>query len=138
MTHTPGPWKEEELGRNPRYKSLWQIVGANGEQVMGLKDYGYGEMNWYPAGPEDTALILTAPDMLAALKALVPMCAEHQKPRVWVRHDPDGTLDMCEDCYEEWLAERAELNRPSWRLFERDEHLVAAVAAIAKAEGGHE
>lgn len=73
--------------------------------------------------------------LLVALKAFVPMCPEHQKPRLWVRHDQDGTLDMCDDCYEEWLAQRTNLNH-RWPLFERDKNIVAAVAAIAQAERG--
>jgi hypothetical protein len=52
----------------------------------------------------NAALIAAAPDLLAALKAFVPICTEHQKTELWVRHDQDGELRLCDDCHAEWLV----------------------------------
>lgn len=69
--HTPGPWRfTNDDGvevpftyRSKGYYDNPQIIGANGETVVGCGEY------YIFSGPEDARLIAAAPDLLAACKA---------------------------------------------------------------------
>jgi hypothetical protein len=64
--HTPGPWKYGHSGDN-----FWIAPQWDGRKVA-LVTWGMGET--VAEGRENAALIAAAPELLAALKALVACC----------------------------------------------------------------
>lgn len=79
MAHTPGPWKAENHGKHWNNKDIdnWIITyGNDGEQII---DHCYEEA--------DAALIAAAPDLLAALTAVLPRFIELRN----YRQEREGT-----------------------------------------------
>jgi hypothetical protein len=71
--HTPGPWSF--LKASTWDSDLGGFFGPNGEEVCGFGD----DTQYYPTegvapSPADMALMLAAPDLLEALKALRMQC----------------------------------------------------------------
>jgi hypothetical protein len=102
--HTPGPWTWEVLDGT----DVGSIDGPDGKRACWFGD----DEQYYPTGgtpPDqaDLALMLAAPDLLAALKVMVANCT-----------NSEGAISPEPKCRSEWL-----------------EGMVAARAAIAKAEG---
>jgi hypothetical protein len=103
---TPGPWEWDE--DNDAYSSdMGSIRGSNGRIVC---YFGNGEQYYPTAGDPpvgaDKALILAAPDLYEALKALVSSCTHE-----------DGAIGPEPQCRGEWLlcivAARAALEKVS-------------------------
>lgn len=68
MNHTPGPWHDSVIGTIEDQPACWQIIGAGG--VVG---------DVQSVNPADARLIAAAPDLLAALKACLPIIDAHRR-----------------------------------------------------------
>ena len=68
MGHTPGPWRAmPEHGR----------IVLNGSAIYGVADITGDYANWNPA---DLTLMAAAPELLAALKCLIPWNIDYDPP----------------------------------------------------------
>jgi len=100
--HTPGPWDISQ-----------GYIWASARKVANLSDGTAFEGAWTdPEQNANASLIAASPDLLAALRAVLPLAQEAMAAR---RHggDPDDAATLA--------------------MFEAD--MAAAVGAIAKAEG---
>jgi hypothetical protein len=69
MTHTPGPWIVERWIKSD--ETGWGIVAADGTKLLEIMRVKWqGTLANENISDDDMALILAAPDMLAALKLL--------------------------------------------------------------------
>jgi predicted NBD/HSP70 family sugar kinase len=64
LQHSPGPWRDTEYDPAAEYV----IVDANGEGVISDENHGYMEAFVYGNKKANKALVLAAPDLLAALE----------------------------------------------------------------------
>lgn len=90
--HTPGPWRWVENVDDDA--DLGAIVGANGKHVCGFGTYWseYEETSGDVPSDADKALMLAAPDLLAALEQLVAAVASD-----YPAFDADGCLIPARD-----------------------------------------
>jgi len=67
VKHTPRPWTVERWIKKD--ETGWRIVGADGKKLLEIMYVKWqGTLANEDIGEDDMALILAAPDMLAALK----------------------------------------------------------------------
>jgi len=75
VKHTPRPWTVERWIKKD--ETGWRIVGADGKKLLEIMYVKWqGTLANEDIGEDDMALILAAPDMLAALKAAVRQTQE--------------------------------------------------------------
>lgn len=73
--HTPGPWKIANLYPLPDFGETYQIT-AHGVPTVARVNTDYAGMG-LGEGEANARLIAAAPDMLAALKNIVELQADH-------------------------------------------------------------
>ena len=70
--HTPGPWRQDSLGR---------LVGSDGSKVVDSgSGLAFGSEASYPAAPANARLIKAAPKLLAALLECAEYLGEPRQP----------------------------------------------------------
>jgi len=117
VTHTPRPWTVERWIKKD--ETGWRIVGADGKKLLEIMYVKWqGTLANEDIGEDDMALILAAPDMLAALKAA---------------REAISTLDV-----DALGVATCDYNGAPCQYPIRDELLDNLNKAIAKAEGGAE
>ena len=111
--HTPGPWT-----RGPKPENGMPLIVApeSNRVVLGYKEPNYDEEGWYVVDDYDLQLMLTAPDLLAALEELVTLKLARD---IGFAYSPGDGLDIDGPEYHRRKG-------PAW---------AAARAALAKARG---
>lgn len=71
MTHTPGPWSKNQ-SRSPLYADTFWVEDSNGDVIAQTYARGTdGIIDRFHNGEENARLIAAAPEMLAALQAVL-------------------------------------------------------------------